>query len=230
MKTIGILGGVSYQSTIKYYERLNMLYSNHFNNKTSCPCIIYNLNFEEIFYLQNDNKWNEIFEIVKDGSEHLKETGADFFIIPSITLHKLHKKIRTEIELPFLSFLDILLNELLREKVSKLGILGTKITMEGDFISKHLLEYEINTITSSPIDINFVNELIFKKLIKGIFSKNEQEKFMEIVNRMMYKKAEMILLGCTELPMLLNGTHIDLPLIDPISIHCKAILEYSINN
>ncbi|MCD6579752.1 amino acid racemase [bacterium] len=230
MRTIGILGGVSYYSTIKYYEQLNILYNEHFNDKTSCPCIIYNLNFEEIFHLQNDNKWDEIFKIIKISSEKLKDAGADFFVIPSITLHKLHNKILSEIELPFLSFLDVLLNVLLRDNTKTLGILGTKITMEEDFIAKHLLKYEIHTIKPSPIDINLVNELIFKKLIKGIIKKNDEEKLIKIIQRMLYNKAEKILLGCTELPILLKNANIDLPLIDPIIAHCNAIFEFSINN
>lgn len=228
MKTIGIIGGMSYESSIHYYERINKQVNNLEGNLTCARMIIYNVNFEEIRKLMLDNKWDEIGEELGKIAKTLEVAGADYIAIATNTMHKLANYIEKNINIPLIHIADCVADKCKNNKVYNVGLLGTKYTMVEDFFKNRLEENDL--IVSTPIEnenINEIDRIIFDELCKGETKEESKQYFIDVINKMIKdNKIEGIILGCTEIEMLVKQSDINIPIFDTTQAHIDSIVDY----
>ncbi len=226
MKTIGMLGGMSWESTLEYYRLLNQFSKAGTNENRSCPCIIYSFDFQIIQELQQKNDWNGLSDLLADAAQKLENAGADLLIICTNTMHKVAENIQTNIKIPLIHITDAVAGEIKSKKISKAGLLGTKFTMEEDFYKKKLVDdHQIECIIPSGDERNFIHDVIYTELVKGIFKKESRQQFLNIIRGLKERGAEGIILGCTEIPLLVRQKDCNIPLFDTTSIHATAAFK-----
>ena len=230
MKTIVIIGGMSYESSIHYYERINKQVNNLEGDLTCARLIIYNVNFEEIRKLMLNNKWDEIGEELAKIAKILENAGADYIAIATNTMHKLASYIEKRINIPLIHIADCVAEKCKNNKVYNVGLLGTKYTMVENFL-KNKLE-ENNLIVSTPIESEYITEIdriIFDELCKGEIKEESKQYFIDVINTMIKENGiEGIILGCTEIEMLVKENDISIPIFDTTQAHIDSIVDYSL--
>ncbi len=222
MKTIGILGGISPESTLDYYRLLNKNVRKIMGGYHSAKLLIYSFDFAQIHNLQNQGNWEEIRKLFTEKAHHLLGAGADFLILASNTSHKALPQ--GEVGAKFLHIADCLGENLQRQGIVKAGLLGTQFLMQGSFY-KDILEkkYETRIVVPNPDEQKKVNEIIFKHLVKGKYTQKDCQYFYKVMNNLQKRsEIEVIILGCTEIARLTAKGPAPLPLFDTKSIHIKA--------
>ncbi|MCK5399762.1 aspartate/glutamate racemase family protein [bacterium] len=227
-KTIGLIGGMSCESTLEYYRIMNEIISEKCGGLHSAKCIIYSVDFEEIKTLMDQNKWQEITSIMIDYAQKLELIGADAVLICTNTIHKIADKVQNEIGVPLLHIADATGKVIKEQGINKIGLLGTSFTMEEDFYKGRLLEYGIETIIPNKDDREFVNNVIFEELCLGKVKQSSKDRFIKIAEDFARRGAGGIVLGCTELSMILETKDSDIPLFDTARIHIEAAIECSL--
>ena len=227
-KTIGLIGGMSCESTLEYYRIMNEIISEKCGGLHSAKCIIYSVDFEEIKTLMDQNKWQEITSIMIDYAQKLELIGADVVLICTNTIHKIADEVQNEIGVPLLHIADATGKVIEEQDINKIGLLGTSFTMEEDFYKGRLLEYGIKTIIPDKDDREFVNKVIFEELCLGEVKRSSKDRFIEIAKDFARRGAGGIVLGCTELSMILETKDSDIPLFDTARIHIEAAIECSL--
>ena len=227
-KTIGLIGGMSCESTLEYYRIMNEIISEKCGGLHSAKCIIYSVDFEEIKILMDQNKWQEITSIMIDYAQKLELIGADVVLICTNTIHKIADEVQNEIGVPLLHIADATGKVIEEQDINKIGLLGTSFTMEEDFYKGRLLEYGIKTIIPDKDDREFVNKVIFEELCLGEVKRSSKDRFIEIAKDFARRGAGGIVLGCTELSMILETKDSDIPLFDTARIHIEAAIECSL--
>lgn len=229
MRKIGMIGGMSWESTAKYYQMINEIISKHLGNLHSAKCVIDSLDLEEIKILMDQNKWEEVADIMVDSAQGLENAGADFVLICTNTIHKIADEVQSRIEIPLLHIADATAEAITNQGIETVGLLGTKFVMEQDFYSGRLLEkYDIKVIIPNENERQTVHDVIFNELCLGevnLFSKFE---FKKIIRSLVRDGAEGIILGCTEIPMLIKEEDIEVPLFDTAKIHAEAAVKYAL--
>ena len=229
MKTIGIIGGMSWESSLEYYKLLNKLTQNKLGGFHSCKCIMYSVDFSEIEILQRNGEWDQIAEKMIMISKRLEDAGAELLIIASNTIHKVSEKIEKHISIPFLHIADTTGEEVSRIGLKKVGLLGTKFTMEENFYRARLLEkYGIKTIIPSSSERELLQHIIFNELVAGIINEISKRKLKRIIDNLMMEGAEGIILGCTELPLLINEKDTTSLLFNTTLLHGRAAIEFAL--
>ena len=223
MKTIGLLGGFTWHSTQRYYRIINETVAESLEGLHSAKCIIYSLDFAEIVHLQNHGDWINITSKLLDAADILQQAQIDFLVLCSNTLHKVADEIQKSIKIPLLDIVDITGKELKKTGLKKVGLLGTKITMEHGFYQKKLKDHYGIIVETPKIDEReYLDTVIFTELCQGQFRGSSKRKVLEIIQDMENQDLEGIIMGCTEIPFLLSHTPIILPLFDSLSLHAKA--------
>jgi aspartate racemase len=228
MKIIGLIGGMSWESTLEYYRIMNEIISEKCGGLHSAKCIIYSVDFEEIKILMDQNRWEEITSIMIDYAQKLELTGADAVLICTNTIHKIVSEVQNKIGIPLLHIADTTGKVIEEQGINKIGLLGTSFTMEEDFYKDRLLEYGIKTIIPNKDDCEFVNKVIFEELCLGEVKQSSKNRFIEIAEDLARRGAGGIVLGCTELPMILEAEGSSIPLFDTARIHIEAAIEYAL--
>lgn len=230
MKTIGIIGGMSYESSIHYYERINDQVNKIAGNLTCAKLLIYNVNFEEIRKLMLENKWDEIGIELSKIAKTLENAGVDYIVIATNTMHKLADYIQSQINIPIIYIADCVANKCKENKVSNVGLLGTKYTMTEKFLVNRLKLNGLNVTTPWTIeDINEIDRIIFDELCKGEIKVSSREYYKSVINKMIKENGiEGIILGCTEIEMLIKQDDLDIPIFDTTQAHIDSIVDYSL--
>jgi len=229
MKTIGLLGGMSWESTLEYYRVLNQLAQKEFGGNHSCPCIVHSFDFQIIEMLQHEQNWDALSSILTEASIKLEVAGADQLIICTNTMHKLADKIKDHIQIPLIHIVDAVAREIHKKGINKVGLLGTKFTMEEDFYRKKLQEeYQIECIIPSVSDRNMIHDIIYNELVKGILKKESRQQFYKIIESLKNREAAGIILGCTEIPLLVKQKDCKISLFDTTNIHAKEAFKQAI--
>lgn len=230
MKTIGIIGGMSYESSIHYYERINKQVNNLEGDLTCARLIIYNVNFEEIRKLMLNNKWDEIGEELAKIAKILENAGADYIAIATNTMHKLASYIEKQINIPLIHIADCVAEKCKNNKAYNVGLLGTRYTMVENFLKNKLEENDL--IVSTPIESEYITEIdriIFDELCKGEIKEESKQYFIDVINTMIKENGiEGIILGCTEIEMLVKENDISIPIFDTTQAHIDSIVDYSL--
>ena len=228
MKTIGLIGGMSWESTVTYYKIINETVKEKLGGLHSAKCILYSIDFQEIEECQANGNWEKSGEILGEAANNLEKAGADFIVICTNTMHKVINQIKEKISIPILHIAEMTAEKILEKGLKNIALLGTKYTMEQDFYKSKLIEKEINVIIPDKNDIEIINKVIYDELCLGTINSNSKKKFLEIVDKLRSKGAEGIILGCTEIGLLIKNEDTDVPLFDTAVIHAEEAAVYSI--
>ena len=230
MKTIGIIGGMSYESSIHYYERINKQVNDLAGNLTCARMIIYNVNFEEIRKLMLANEWDKIGVELGRIAKILEQAGADYIAIATNTMHKLADYVQKQINIPLIHIADCVADKCKESNIYKVGLLGTKYTMVENILVDRLKENGL--IVSTPKEeeqINEVDRIIFDELCKGEIKDSSKKYFVDVINKMVKEDdIKGIILGCTEIEMLVEQNDLSIPIFDTTQSHIDSIVDYSL--
>jgi len=228
LKTIGLIGGMSWESTVTYYKIINETVKEKLGGLHSAKCILYSVDFQEIEECQANGNWEKSGEILGEAAYNLEKAGADFIVICTNTMHKVVNQIKEKISIPILHIAEMTAEKILEKRLKNIALLGTKYTMEQDFYKSKLIEKGINVIIPDKNDIEIINEVIYDELCLGTINSDSKKKFLEIVDKLRSKGAEGIILGCTEIGLLIKNEDTDVPLFDTAIIHAEQAAMYSI--
>ncbi|WP_304181623.1 aspartate/glutamate racemase family protein [Leptotrichia trevisanii] len=228
MKTIGLIGGMSWESTVTYYKIINEVIKEKLGGLHSAKCVLYSVDFQEIEECQANGNWEKSGEILGEAAYNLEKAGADFIVICTNTMHKVVNQIKEKISIPILHIAEMTAEKILEKGLKNIALLGTKYTMEQDFYKSKLIEKGINVIIPDKNDIEIINKVIYDELCLGTINSNSKKKFLEIVDKLRSKGAEGIILGCTEIGLLIKNEDTDVPLFDTAVIHAEEAALYSI--
>lgn len=226
MRTIGILGGLSWPSTIDYYRSINELINQRLGGSEAGKIIIYSFNFGDIKDLTLNGDWASITTMVCDAARKLEKAGADCLLIGANTMHKIASEIRSAINIPIIHIAEVTAKAVQEQQVKKVALMGTKYTMELNFYPDALRQYGIETIIPDEEDRDFIHASIYNELSKGVLPDDMRERYVEIINRLMQKGAEGVILGCTEIPLLIKQKDSPIPVFETGLIHSTAAVDY----
>jgi len=230
MKKIGILGGMSPESTIHYYEQIVHDYIEQFGTHGYPEVIIYSVTFEPYIRWQEAGDWDIMAKDMIKACKGLEAAGADFVIIATNTMHKVVDEVQSEINIPIVSMLDVVAKAILEQGYTTVSLLGTRYTMEDDFYVGGLAKHGLKVLVPDKADRNVVHEVIFNELIKGDVLDSSKAKYVEIIEKMENAGAQGVVLGCTEIPMLVQSEDVNIPIFDTTVIHATAALKYALND
>ncbi|WP_368654299.1 aspartate/glutamate racemase family protein [Ornithinibacillus sp. 4-3] len=219
MKTIGLIGGMSWESSIEYYRIINEEVKNRLGGLHSAKCILYSVDFEEIEQFQAEGKWEESGELLGDAAHSLETAGADFIIICTNTMHKVIKDIEEKISIPILHIADATANQIKKANLHTIGLLGTKYTMEQDFYKSRIESNGIKVLVPESTEREEINRVIYEELCLGNIQHASKSYYKEIIKNLIAKGAEGIILGCTEIGLLVEQADSKVPLFDTTKIH-----------
>ena len=230
MKTIGIIGGMSYESSIHYYERINHQVNKAAGGLTSAKMLLYNVNFEEYRQLMLEDRWDRIDVMLADIAKTLEKGGADYIAIATNTMHKSAEYIQSRIHIPLIHIADCVAENCRKKNVTKVGLLGTKYTMVEDFLIRRLEQNGLTVfVPGTSADIDEVDRVIFEELCKGIIKEDSREYYTKVIGRMINENGiEGVILGCTEVEMLIRPKDVPVPVFDTTQSHIDAITDYSL--
>ena len=228
LKIIGLIGGMSWESTVTYYKIINETVKEKLGGLHSAKCILYSIDFQEIEECQSNGNWEKSGEILGVAANTLEKAGVDFIVICTNTMHKVVNQIKEKISIPILHIAEMTAEKILEKGLKNIALLGTKYTMEQDFYKSKLIEKGINVIIPDKNDIEIINKVIYDELCLGTINSNSKKKFLEIVDKLRNKGAEGIILGCTEIGLLIKNEDTDVPLFDTAIIHAEQAAIYSI--
>lgn len=229
MKTIGLIGGLSWESSLEYYRLLNEGVKQRLGGLHSAQCLMYSVDFGPIEELMRQGNWQQIDNLLVEAALHLKQGGANFILICSNTMHKSFDSIAEKTGMSLIHIADAAAREIKDRQIKRIGLLGTKFAMEGDFYRNRLKEkHGIEVIIPEESEREMINTIIFQELCAGILSQASKEKFLAIINRLLLQGAEGIVLGCTEIPLLIKQADVEAPVFDTMGLHAAAAVEYAI--
>lgn len=230
MKTIGMLGGMSWESTLSYYKEINESVRNILGGLHSAKICLYSVDFDEIEKLQHDGKWEETALILTKAAQSLETAGADFLIICTNTMHKVAPQIESAISMPLLHIADATANRLISNKIKRVGLLGTQFTMAQDFYKGRLsTKFNIEVIVPNGEQQKIVHNIIYTQLCLGKITEESKQIYLEIINSLHAQGAEAVILGCTEIGLLVHQQHTHIPLYDTSKIHAEEAVKYAMS-
>ncbi len=229
MKTIGLLGGMSWESTALYYSHINELVKEKLGGLHSAKIAMVSVDFQEIEILQHAGEWDATGEILAKASQQIEAAGADFLLICTNTMHKVAPQIEAAIEIPLLHIADATAEWIKAEGIQNIGLLGTRFTMEQEFYAGRLKEkHGLRVILPSEEDREIVHRVIYEELVLGIVRDESRREYLRIMDDLRAQGAEGVIEGCTEIVMLVQQAHTDIPLFDTTSIHAEAAVEMAL--
>lgn len=229
MKTVGLLGGMSWESTVSYYQVLNRVIGSRLGGLHSARVILLSVDFQEIELLQHQGKWDELGEILARDARALEGAGADFLVIATNTMHLVAPAIEESISIPLLHIADATAMRIKDSRIGKVGLLGTSFTMEEPFYRGRLEErHGLDVLVPSREDREVIHRVIYEELVLGKILPESRAEYQRIVKALQGEGAEGVILGCTEIGLLLGPGDTDLPLFDTALIHAEAAAEFSL--
>jgi len=229
MKTIGIIGGMSPESTVAYYEYITRTYTQRFGDYGYPEILIYSVSFQPYVDWPEAGQWDLVAQGLSRAAGYLEDAGADFALIATNTMHKVFDDVQASVSIPMLSLLDAVGDAIAAEDLDTVGLLGTRFTMEADFYRDALLSHGIEVITPSAGERAAVDRVIYEELVAGKLLDASRRRFMEIIETLTERGAQGVILGCTEIPLLVKAEDVDVPLFDTTTIHAEAALRYALD-
>lgn len=226
MKTIGLLGGMSWQSTASYYKAINQGVENALGGLHSAKICLYSVDFDEIEKLQHQGLWHETSKILSKAAQSVEAAGADFVLICTNTMHKVAPQIEAAISIPLLHIADATAEKLSLDKVRRVGLLGTKFTMEQDFYKGRLTEhFAIEVIVPTTEQQQLVHDIIYSELCLGTITDESRQHYLKIIKELHARGADAVILGCTEIALLVAQSDTQVPLYDTTAIHAAQAVK-----
>lgn len=231
MKTIGLIGGMSWESSLEYYRLLNETVKDRLGQTHSAECIMYSVDFAEIEQLQHDGNWNQLNKIMIEAARRLERGGAKLLLICTNTMHKMADLVQHEISIPLVHIADATGEIMKAQRKKKVGLLGTRFTMEQDFYRKRIkTDFGIDIIIPSTHEREIIHSVIYDELCQGQVLESSRKKYIQFIKQLEQSGAEGVILGCTEIPLLINQNHVDIPVFDTTRIHVQKAVEIALSN
>ncbi len=226
MKTIGLIGGMSWESTIPYYRQINETIRDHLGGLHSAKVILYSVDFHEIERLQHAGDWDSAGAILAEAARSLEAAGADFLVLCTNTMHKVAARIEATVAIPLLHIADPTAAEIKRAGFSTVGLLGTRFTMEQTFYRDRLSEHHgLRVIVPEPDDRAVIHRIIYDELCLGLVKAESRSEYRRVMKNLAARGAQAIILGCTEISLLVNQEDAEVPLFDTTAIHARMAAE-----
>lgn len=228
MKTIGLIGGMSWESTVTYYQMINEVIKEELGRLHSAKILLYSVDFQEIEECQANGQWDKSATILTDVAMNLEKAGADFIVICTNTMHKITPTMQKKIHIPILHIAEATAQKLKECHIQHVALLGTKYTMQQDFYKNKLIEAGIDVMIPNEHDIELVNHVIYDELCLGHISMESKQEFLRIINDFKENGAQGVILGCTEIGLLVQQADTDLPVFDTTQIHARQAALWAI--
>jgi len=229
MKTIGLIGGMSWESTAHYYQSINEGIKQRLGGLHSAQIVLYSVDFHDIERLQHAGKWDEAGACLAQAARSLEAAGADFLVLCTNTMHKVVPAIEAAVNIPFLHIADPTANAVRSADIRRIGLLGTRFTMEQDFYRGRLEAlHGLQVLIPDDADRHVVHDVIYNELCLGIVREQSRQAYREVIDRLVTQGAQGIILGCTEIAMLVSPTDSPVPVFDTTAIHASSAVEFSL--
>jgi aspartate racemase len=230
MKTIGLIGGTGWVSTVEYYRTINLEINKRLGGHNAARCILYSFNYDDINECNLREDHAGVYNLVLDAAQKLKKASSDFIVLCANTLHQYVDELQNKINLPIVHIADATAAEIRKHNLTKIGLLGTKFTMEMDFYTKRLSSAGIESLVPETPARIFIHSTIMNELLREIFKPEAKKKFLEIIYDLEQKGAEGIVLGCTEIPLLIKQEDTHLPVFNTLKLHAQAAVDFALSN
>jgi aspartate racemase len=229
MKTIGLIGGMSWESSLEYYRIINETVKELLGGLHSAKCVLVSVDFAEIEILQHEGRWGEAAHQLITASQNLEKAGADFVLLCTNTMHKLADEIQANLSVPFLHIADATALKIAAAGIQKVGLLGTRFTMEEDFYRGRLVNnHGLTVLIPEEQERETIHRVIYDELVIGKIRQESKAEYVQIMGRLVQSGAEGIILGCTEIGLLVHQADSPSPLFDTTRIHAEAAVEYAL--
>ncbi|MFJ7661780.1 aspartate/glutamate racemase family protein [Lysinibacillus sp. NPDC097162] len=225
MKTIGLIGGMSWESSAMYYRLLNEKVQQQLGGLHSAKCILYSVDFQEIEHYQANGQWQNAGEILGEAALSLEKAGADFIVICTNTMHKVMDVIETNITIPILHIADATAVQIQQAGLQTIALLGTKYTMEQYFYKTRIEQFGINVMVPNDEERTVTNRIIYEELCLGKIERTSKEAYLQIIESLVKSGAQGIILGCTEIGLLIQQEDVSVPVFDTTIIHALAAVD-----
>lgn len=230
MKTIGLIGGITWLSTMDYYRLINQQVNEQLGGGASAKLLISSLNFEEIKALTVTDDWNALANIMSSEAKKLEAAGAGCILMGANTMHHIADEVQASINIPLIHVAVETGKQISKQQLKKVALLGTKYTMQLPFYKNKLAEQGIETIIPNETDMEYINSAIYNEMGKGIFLPERKEGFIQIIHQLKAAGAEGVILGCTEIPILIKQEDSPIPVFDTTAIHATAAVNFALNS
>jgi aspartate racemase len=228
MKTIGLIGGMSWESSSLYYQVINREIQRRLGGVHSAKCLMYSVDFGEIAHLQHQGDWDALGKRMSSAARSLENGGADCVVLCTNTMHKLAEDITSAVQIPLLHIADATALAIQKDGINSVGLLATKFTMEGDFMRSRYHDHGISTIIPDEVDRQIVHDIIYHELVKGLVLPSSLIKYQAIINKLIDQGAQAIIAGCTEIELLVRPEDITVPLYETTKIHANAAVDWAL--
>ncbi|MEA3441263.1 MAG: aspartate/glutamate racemase family protein, partial [Chloroflexota bacterium] len=229
MKTIGLLGGMSWESSIEYYRIINQAVRERLGGFHSARCVMYSVDFAEIETAQSQGKWDEVAAQLIDAARNIELAGADFLLICTNTMHKFSEQIQEQIDIPLLHIADATADAVRNAGIDTIALLGTRVTMEEDFIRGRLEnQHNLRVLIPDKQEREIINHVIYQELVVGKIILSSKQKYIEIIDQLVGRGAQGVILGCTEIGLLVKADDVEIPIFDTAYIHALSSVNYAL--
>lgn len=229
MKTIGLIGGMSWESSMLYYQIINETVKARKGGHHSAKCLMYSVDFQEIKDLQHQGDWAAAAKIMIEAAQKLEAGGADVIVICTNTMHKMAPEVMNSVPVPLLHIADATANAITADQVKKVALLGTAFTMEQEFYKGRLTEkYGLEVVVPDEADRAIIHNIIYQELCLGIIKEDSKRKYVEVIDRLIRQGAEAVILGCTEITLLISREDCTIPVYDTTRLHAEAAVGFAL--
>lgn len=228
MKTIGLIGGMSWESTVTYYQLINEAVKKSLGGLHSAKILLYSVDFQEIEECQTRGDWEKSARILGDAAKGLEGAGADCIVICTNTMHKVAPQIGERVSIPILHIAEATAEALIDSGITRVLLLGTRYTMQQDFYKEKLVERGIEVMVPGDEDMEIVNRIIFGELCLGVISEESRREYLRIIEEQKGRGAQGVILGCTEIGLLISQADTELPVFDTTQIHAGRAAEWAV--
>ncbi|MBC7874628.1 MAG: aspartate/glutamate racemase family protein [Ferruginibacter sp.] len=228
MKTIGLVGGLTWHSTVDYYRFMNLQVNERLGDDASARIILNSVNYDEIKKLTKAGNWKSITAIIGDAAKRVESAGADFLLLGANTMHHIADEVAAMINIPLLHIADVTAKAIRQKELHTIALLGTKYTMQFDFYKDKLAVHSIKTLIPGESGIETINNSIYGELGKGIILPGTKQRYLSIIDELIQQGAEGVILGCTEIPLLIKQDDCRVPVFDTTLLHATAAVDFAL--
>ncbi|WLH66206.1 aspartate/glutamate racemase family protein [Pseudomonas sp. FP2309] len=230
MRTIGLIGGMSWESSAEYYRIINQRVRDQLGPLRSAPLLMYSVDFGPVEQAQHAGRWDDTALILEDAARRLQAGGAECVVLCTNTMHKLAPRIETAVSIPFLHIADAAGVAAVKAGTLTVGLLGTAFTMEQDFLTARLAEHGLTVLVPDADERQDVHRIIYEELCVGVISDTSRQIYQRVIESLAARGAQAIILGCTEIGLLIKSEHSDLPLLDTTELHARAAVAFALQD
>ena len=230
MKTIGMIGGMSWESSLEYYRIVNETVKEKLGGFHSAECILYSVDFAEVEDLQHRGDWDELTRLMTDAARHLERGGADFVIICTNTMHLMADDVQNAVSIPLLHIVDVTAEAIRSKGFTRVGLLGTRFTMEQGFYTGRLKDrHGLEVLVPGRDERQAVHDILYSELCLGKIKDLSKAKFREVIDNLVGREAQGVILGCTEIPLIVSQDDYEIPLFDTTTLHARAAVNIALS-